>query len=469
MKKISIITYAAIINSYIVLFYITQFIESHSILLLLSSLGLLSLVFSFLYLTTEKRMLPFFLVSFALFILIMSDAPITEGLFEGFRQMTSLIAILLIVPIISWILKEEPYIEKIMSLAGNVLNTSRRFYFGIMMITQILSFFLLFGSIQTVYHFIQGILGNRKGEGWENFKGTALLRAFSLCTLWVISIPSFVFIVNFLDASLWMSMLQGALISFGAVLLAVAFSYFEEKHYKINITLALQEEIQKAIGTQEKGRMSREVVEFFSLFVLIFGTIFFLHGVYEFEILIIIPPVILSYTLLYFLIKQRIPSLQKNVKFYFTGYLQGKAQQFSILLSVGLVIVALNLSGWGRILIDGILVLEETIPVINLLSLLPFVPMILSFFGIGPLPVLVLVGGVLQNVELPYPPELLVLSITSGSVVSALISPFILPAIVLSSENGLSIFKNGFQFNILYAIAFYLFVQTYLQLFWFFV
>lgn len=456
--------YAAIINLYIVLFYVTRSFQNDDLLMILSLLGVLSLLFSFFYLTARKRFLPLFLILFAFFILITSQSSLLEGLLQGFRQMTSLIAILLIVPIISWILDEEPYIEKIMALAGNFLNTSRRFYFGIMMITQILSFFLLFGSIQTVYQFIQGLLGNRKGEAWENFKGTALLRAFSLCTLWVISIPSFVFIVNFLDASLWLSMLQGAFISLGAVIIAVIFSHFEEKHYNIDITSALKEEIEKAIGSQVRGKLSREVIEFICLFILIFGTIFFLHGVFGLEILLIIPPVILSYTLLYFFSKRRFTSLRKNVRHYFTGYLESKSQQFSILLSVGLVIVALNLSGWGEMLIDGILVMEETIPFINILSILPFVPMVLSFFGIGPLPVLVLVGGVLQHVALPYPPELLVLSITSGSVISALLSPFILPAIVLSSENGLSIFKNGFQFNILYAVAFYTFVQAYLQI-----
>ncbi|MFC7322549.1 hypothetical protein [Halobacillus campisalis] len=464
MEKVTLYVYAAIINLYIVLFYFTRTVQHDNLLTILSVLGVFSLLFSLLYLSGRKRVLPVALIIFAFLILILSDTSLAEGMLQGFRQMTSLIAILLIVPIISWILDEEPYIEKIMALAGNFLNTSRKFYFGIMLITQILSFFLLFGSIQTVYQLIQQLLGDRKGEGWENFKGTALLRAFSLCTLWVISIPSFVFIVNFLDASLWISMLQGAFISFCAILLAVIFSYYEEKHYNIDINSALREEIEKAIGSQERGKVSREVLEFASLFVLIFGTIFFLHGVFGLEILIIIPPVILSYTLIYFFKKRRFNSLNKNIKHYFTGYLKSKSQQFSILLSVGLVIASLNLSGWGKTIIDGILTVEGTIPFLNILSILPFVPMILSFFGIGPLPVLVLVGGVLQNVSLPYPPELLVLSITSGSVISALLSPFILPAIVLSSENGLSIFKNGFQFNILYAVVFYAFVQAYLQI-----
>ncbi|WP_408010353.1 hypothetical protein ACJROX_08680 [Pseudalkalibacillus sp. A8] len=463
MKRVILFTYAMVINLYIVIFYLDRIFPHDYLQMALSLLGVLSLMLSLIHLSAQKRLLPLFLLAFSFFILIASHTSIVDGVLQGFRQMTSLIALLLIVPIISWILDEEPYIVKIMSFAGDFLNTSRRFYFGLMIITQVLSFFLLFGSIQTVYQFIQGFLGNKEGEAWENFKGTAILRAFSLCTLWVISIPSFAFIVNFLNASLWISMVQGAFISFCAILLAVLFSYFEEKHYKIDITSGIQEEIHKVIKSKSKGKLSREVIEFIGLFIFIFGTIFCFHSVFRLEILVLIPPVILIYTLLYFLFKRRYISLKKNIRFYFNEYLQAKSQQFSILLSVGFVIVALNLSGWGKKLIDGILFIEQSIPYMNLLSILPFVPMILSFCGIGPLPVLVLVGGVLQNISLPYPPELLVLSITSGSVISALLSPLILPTIVLSSENGLSIFKNGFQFNIAYAAVFYLFVQAYLH------
>lgn len=82
----------------------------------------------------------------------------------------------------------------------------------------------------------------------------------------------------------------------------------------------------------------------------------------------------------------------------------------------------------------------------------------------GPLTVMVLVAGILGEMALPYPPELLVLSITSGSAISILLSPFIMPVIVLSAENKLNSFTNGIKFNWKFALVFYLLVQFYIQM-----
>jgi len=90
--------------------------------------------------------------------------------------------------------------------------------------------------------------------------------------------------------------------------------------------------------------------------------------------------------------------------------------------------------------------------------------MLLGFLGLGPLTVMVLVAGILDSMALPYPPELIVLAITSGSVLSILLSPVIMPLIVLSASNGLSLFTNGIKFNWKYCIVFYIIVQIYLQL-----
>ncbi|KPH77834.1 hypothetical protein [Oceanobacillus caeni] len=63
----------------------------------------------------------------------------------------------------------------------------------------------------------------------------------------------------------------------------------------------------------------------------------------------------------------------------------------------------------------------------------------------------------------PYAKELVVLAITSGSTISILLSPLIMPVIVLSSENGLSSLKNGIRFNWKYAVVIYVLVQAYVQ------
>src|SRR5699024_11197335 len=88
---------------------------------------------------------------------------------------------------------------------------------------------------------------------------------------------------------------------------------------------------------------------------------------------------------------------------------------------------------------------------------------ILGFMGLGPLTVMVLVGGIFESISLPYSPELIVLAITSGNAISIMLSPLIMPVIILSSINGLSPIKNGFRFNYKYAIAFYVMVQVYIQ------
>src|SRR5699024_4098002 len=107
------------------------------------------------------------------------------------------------------LLREKPYMEAIMSFGQNVLNTSRKFYLGMISFTQIIAYFLLFGSIPMMYQVVNMVLKDRQSEAWENFKGTALLRGFALSTLWVVSIPSFAFVVETMDASLSISIIQG--------------------------------------------------------------------------------------------------------------------------------------------------------------------------------------------------------------------------------------------------------------------
>jgi len=77
--------------------------------------------------------------------------------------------------------------------------------------------------------------------------------------------------------------------------------------------------------------------------------------------------------------------------------------------------------------------------------------------------VMVLVGGILETMQLSYPPELIVLALTSGSAISILLSPLILPLIVLSGMNGMSGLKNGFGYNWKFAIALFVVVQIWVQ------
>ena len=80
-----------------------------------------------------------------------------------------------------------------------------------------------------MYQLVQIILKDQTSELWENFKGTALLRGFALSTMWVISIPSFVFAVDALGASLWIAIIQGLGMAIVGTIMAVMYMSLNKK------------------------------------------------------------------------------------------------------------------------------------------------------------------------------------------------------------------------------------------------
>lgn len=464
MNRKAAVSFMISSSVYALLHFITYFYESAWLTLILSVLGVFMLLSAAFLLPLKKIQLQLFLVIAALAVLFFTSDSFLGDLILGLQQMRNLIGLLLIVPMISWVLKEEPYIEEIMSYAHNFLNKSQKFYFGLMAMTQVISHFLLFGVVPMMYHFIDRFLKDHKGEAWENFKGTAILRGFGLSTMWVISIPSFIFAVEALEATLWKSMVLGFIFALAGTVLSVIFSYYQEQKYGMDFSFVLKQEIEKAMrNSRNQGKWNKDVAEFVFLFVSLFGTIFFVHETTGLEFLLTIPLVILVWTFLYFGFKKRLSNFVVEIRYYFSVGIAKQAQQFSILVAAGLLIYALNQSNVGDYVINGMNFLTGIIPLLNILFLIPFIVILLGFIGLGPLPVIVLVTGVLEAVPFPYPPELVVLAVTSGSVISIILSPFVMPVIILSSVNGLSGIRNGLQFNLKFAIAFYMMVQLFIQ------
>ncbi|MFD2629877.1 hypothetical protein [Oceanobacillus kapialis] len=449
---------------YAILHFITYFFLSDFLLVILAMSGFAILLFAFLRFGLKSFKLPLMLFLIGIGVLVYTGNLTFSGLETGFLQMRDIIGLLIIVPMISWVLRGEPYMEAILSRAHHAIDTSRKFYSAVMIFTQIISYFLLFGAIPMVYQFINGILKEEKGEGWENFKGTAVLRSFALSTMWVVSIPSFIFAVETMNASLWLAILQGLLIAALGIVISVAFSTRQEKKYGLHITDVLQGKIAGIIRGSTSTKVNKKLVkEFLLLFVTLFGTIFALHGIFSLKLMITIPIVIFLWSLLYYGIKRRPGKFMEETRHYVEAGMLKQSYQLSIMLSAGVLIFALNQTGFGTAVVDGVYYLQGHIPFLNFLYLLPFIVILLGFLGLGPLTVMVLVAGILESIALPYPPELIVLAVTSGSVISILLSPLIMPVIVLSASNGLNGFKNGIKFNLGYAIVFYILVQCYIQ------
>lgn len=455
--RISIISFA-------VLHFITAFWEIDFLLFCLELSGLSLFIFSIGYFSVSKFKLPLTIFFAGMTLLFISDHTLLDGVFHGVILMRSMVGLLIIVPLISWVLREEPYIEDVMSLFHRFIHTSKRFYLSLVFFTQIIAYFLLFGSIQMMYQFVQVILKDQNSELWEQFKGTALLRGFALSTMWVISIPSFIFAVDTLGASLWISIVQGLGIAIVGSFMAIAFMAWKEKKSNFSFTPILQSNLKKLTeNASPKAVQKRKVIEFALLFITLFGTIFSIHAIFHVNLMLTIPLVIIAWLIFFYFVKRRAYKLSGVAKGFATNGIVNQSYQLNVMISVGVLIYALEQTNFSNAVVSGFNAVEGFIPFINPLFLLPFIVIILGLIGLGPLTVMVLVAGILRTLQLPYPPELIVLAITSGSVISILLSPIIMPVITLSASNGLSLFTNGVKFNWKYSIAFYIVVQIYLQ------
>lgn len=452
------------ITTFALLHFFTAFMASNILEFVLSISGIGILVFAGLKVTFLKFKIPFFLFVIGVTIIVFTDGPVVEGVMEGILQMRSIIGLLIIVPLISWVLQEEPYVEDIMAFFHRMIDSSRKFYFGLVAFTQVIAYFLLFGSIPMMYQFVNMILKGQSGEVWENFKGTALLRGFALSTMWVVSIPSFIFSVETLGASLWVAIFQGFGMAIIGTIVAVIFSIYQEKSYGVQLTPLLKTEMNNVLAHASSVKVRKQkVIEFFLLFITLFGTIFLLHAFIDVPLMLIIPIVVVIWTFTFYIWKRKGKKFFHVMHRYFKEGMSKQSYQLSIMIAVGVLIYGLNQTDFASIVVDGLYYTQALFPFINLLYLLPFIVIILGFFSLGPLTVMVLVAGILESLSLPYPPELIVLAITSGSVISILLSPVVMPVIVLSAANGLGLFTNGIKFNIKYSIVFYVIVQVYIQ------
>src|SRR5690625_1238659 len=462
-QTISILLQIAVVGFAVLHFFTSVFVVP-SLVHALSVGGLLVFLFSTLRQSIVHHKLPLTLFVMALFIMKYANVPILLGVLTGIIQMRDMIGLLIVIPLISWVLREEPYIEDIMAYFHRFIMTSRRFYFALTGFTQIISYFLLFGSIPMMYQFVQVILKEQKAEVWENFKATAILRGFSLSTLWVISIPSFIYAVETLNASLWKTVLQGLFIAVLGTFLAVYLGARQEKRYGVSLTPALQDAIYSVLQKASKPAIQRKkVFEFISLFITLFGSILLIHTIFHVRLMLVIPIVVLVWTLAFYTYKRRLNRLGHVLKIYLKKDITKQSYQLSIMLAVGVLIYSLNQTNFAEQFVNGLYYFQSFLPFLNVLYLLPFIIIILGLFSLGPLTVMVLVAGILEHMSIPYPPELIVLAITSGSAISIVISPLIMPVIVLSASNRLSLWKNGFKFNYKFAIALYILVQLYIQ------
>ncbi|PWA10032.1 hypothetical protein DCC39_12145 [Pueribacillus theae] len=466
VKRVAGIGFTIFAVGYVILNFISIIYENNFIVTSLSVCGLLALFFALMTLERRAIVLPSFLVLCAVAISIFdANTSFFAVFWEGSRAMRSLISMLLVLPIVGWVLNQESYVEDTIILLKDRIKNSKVLYFVNSFLTQLISFFLLFGAIAVVYQIVQSFFSKHDSEAWKRFKATSILRGFALSTIWVISIPSFAYSVEVMNAGLIPALIQGFILSLLGLLLSVFYLHIYEKRNKISISKDISETISEVLGgADRKKNLHRNPLEFLFLFLSLLALTLIVNALVPVGLLTIIPIVVVCWAVVYFLVKKKFRHFIAEGKRYIKVGVSSRTQETSLLFAAGLLIAALNSSGLSVTVMEGIYHWTENIPGLNFLWVLPFIVVFLGFFGIGPLTVMVIIAGIVKSIHLPYPPELIVLTMTLGSAISIMFSPVIIPVIFLSSINGQSPIENSIKQNWKFAIGFYLLVELYIQL-----
>ncbi|WP_218970534.1 hypothetical protein [Alkalihalobacterium alkalinitrilicum] len=432
----------------------------------LSLISIITLIFSIVLLTLRQAALPLSLCLMGLTIYFSTVKNIDiEVLLNGISEMRVMVFVLVVVPIVRWVLNSKKYIQSVMVCSNKYLRSSISFYAGMMAVTQVVSFFLLVAAVPVTYQFVSRYQIEKNKALWEYLKNTAIIRGFALTSIWSISIPSFVYAIEALGASVKITIFHGFILSIVGIMIGTILFAITNWKNTSALTVEIRKTVNYSFNSNEEKVLKRLLLEFFLLLVSLIFSILIFNFYFSWGLLKVIPIVVIIWTVTYFIIQKKLKFLLTEVTKYFKTDIPLKAKEVSIFLSAGLLISSINESRAGQILIEEIYHLIINYNFINFLVILPFLIVLFAFFGLPASASMVLVGGILQGVLLPYSPEAIVLSLTLGNVIGVLISPFMIPGVLLSSVNMSVPYRYTFASNKLYALCFIIVAIIYILVF----
>ncbi|MGF7184631.1 nitrogen fixation-related uncharacterized protein [Desulfitispora alkaliphila] len=371
--------------------------------------------------------------------------------------MRYILALTTLVPLISWIARYKNYIHAILHMGKKQVRTNNHAYLVLSFGTHIVSSFMHIAGMAFIYHlFSKEKPSVMSLKGWEFTIHTALARGFALTVLWSPMHPAFAYGIFGTQAPLFATIGKGLILAFvgmgvGALVYMWQFGRGESlSSWSLPISLA------------ENGPPdSRLVTEIFVWLGIILASIFALYSIYG-EILVIVPIVILIVTFIYFLWNRDLQQYKKLWARFITDELPHKKKETILIISAGVLVSTLKGTGFGQVFFDQFLLVTEWFKLDFLVGLTLLV-IFLGFTGLPPIPAMVLLATIINDVPYGYSPELVTLSLLLGVAITLIIAPVTIPLLMMSSLNRYSLFDNGFKANIIFGIIFLVVGQMVIQ------
>jgi hypothetical protein len=449
--------YVFVLVTFIILNFTSLIFETPYINHLISMCGLILLLSALFLMKRNNLIIPGIILGLS-FIVIMSTSSNPISLWDGLREMKDIIPLVTLVVMIGWIIKYKPYVKALLQFTNGRMKTNSQFFLVTNLVSHLLSIIMSVVGIAFAYQ----LLNEKREEDidqltWDFTLSTAIMRGYSLTALWAIVHPAFAFVLAGTKAPLILTILEGfGLAVLGVTISLIAYRFQMDRKNRIKFFFQY---IKSENNILERKKL---IIDFIVWISIIIGTIFAFYQLLHISILTSIPLAIVIIVTIYFIVKKDMNTYFKQLENMINIDFLNKKDQVAMILSAGILVSALKVSGVGALFFNSFLTGANWLHIDMLLGL-SLIVILLGLIGLPPVPAMVLLSGLLIDLPSQYPMDLITLALLLGVSISVVISPISTALLVMSSLNGRSTIQNGMYWNIFFGLLLLICGQLYFK------
>jgi len=375
---------------------------------------------------------------------------------SGMNSMLNIVGILVFMQLFIVPIHLGNFAENLRFLILKVLHTERSIYVFAIMVIQLFSTILLFGTIPVMTALIGEPLSKVVGN-YQRFMSTALTRGYASIVMWAPGAVNVLLALNATGAVWKETYLQGLFLGALGIVLAVIFQLPYLSGTKIS-ALAAEEETFHTDTKKACWKICIIIGVVLALIVLILLFDWLQIG-RDSTYRVVLSSLILASAWIAFYIGDK--GLKKEILDYRNVSLPKTVDLAVMYVSLGLFSKALLASGLLKYLNPTLLSLSSGLGLFTI-PFVMFVLIVLAFVGIHPFILIVLLGQLFASTGfIPLP--VLAMALMFGAAISYMTSPFAGMMLTTTQFLGISLYKLGVVWNGLYCFVYFVLGSMFLM------
>ncbi|WP_088105983.1 hypothetical protein [Halalkalibacter urbisdiaboli] len=271
----------------------------------ISGAGLLMLLSIFFVSSKRSMILPVCLITVSIVILgVTSSSPVV--LWIGLREMSSIIPLVILFSLVSWIIGDRPYVKALLICGKQYITTPTRFYTLVAALSHFVSSFMTVGGIPFVYHMFRNAKKESAvKEAWDFTLSSAIMRGFTLTVLWTAVHPAFAYVIAGTNAPLLPTMVKGFGLACVGFILCVIMYRLQLNRKQITF------EVIPDLSARSDESLDGLVGKFLFWVALLMGGILAMTQWLNINILLSAPVIIVVITTLYFVSNRNVAQYKR--------------------------------------------------------------------------------------------------------------------------------------------------------------